>query len=148
MMSLSRRAVPGLLVGAAAALTGCDLLPADDPAPVPAPTADELLVDAVAAQLLAARNQALAVAGGESYAALHDAHLVALGRPAAPGTPLASPTTLPSGAVDAGAALVAVEQGLRTALADGAVSAEDGSLARLLASMSAAVAQLVHGAAA
>jgi len=131
--AVSRRAVSGLLAGAAIGLAGCDLLPADDPAPLPAPSADELLVDTVAAALISARAIAIATSGGEAYAALHEAHLAALGRPT--GSSATPPAT----------DLVTTERALQTTLADGAVHAEDGGLARLLASMSAAVAQLLHG---
>lgn len=146
MISLPRRAVPVLLAGAAIALAGCDLLPATDPAEPPAPTADELLVGSVAAAVLTARDLAASRPGGLPYAALHEAHLAALGRPVtstSPVSPASTPTPMP-----AQADLVATEQALQTTLVEAAVGAEDGELARLLASMSAAVAQQLNGAAA
>ncbi len=139
-MSMPRRALPGLLAGATVALAGCDLLPTSAPAPVPSPSADELLVDSVAAAVLAARDQAASLPGGWPYTALHEAHLTALGRPvtsALATTPTASPTPTP-------AELLTTENALQTTLLEGAVAAGDGGLARLMASMSAAVAQLLN----
>lgn len=128
-------------------LAGCDLLPDRPAATPPPPTADELLVDRVTAAIRGAR-EAAATAGATALVAVHEAHLAALGR-STPGssTPSgrassepASPTATPGApATD----LRSAELALEATLTDASLGAEDGGLARLLASMAAAVAQQV-----
>lgn len=129
---LRRRSALALAALAAAAATGCD--DGDGaPAATSTPTVDPdtALVDEVLVEL--ARAERIATAGGRpEWAALHRAHIAALDGPA--------PTGSPARAV--GAAVVRRrEQHLQTHLVDAAMAAESGALARLLASMSAAVAQ-------
>ncbi|MDH2416836.1 hypothetical protein [Nocardioides sp. CER19] len=132
---LTRRTVHGVLAGAIAVpLTGCDLLPESKPAPSPAPTADELLVDRVASAIRTARAAAASVPAGRSLVVVHDAHLAALGV----ATPSGSPTATGSPAV---ADLRSAEATLEATLTDAGNRADDGGLARLLASMAASIAQ-------
>jgi hypothetical protein len=132
-----------------ALLAGCDL-GSDDPGSAPAPTADPddpdtgvvaEVVDDIAATLAIVeavrhRHGSLRRQLGE-LAKVHRAHLEALGsneRADRPGP----------GTSDAGAALALIrrrEQRHQRLLTDRAVEAQSGRLARLLASMSAAVAQ-------
>lgn len=138
---LSRRSAQGLLAGTLIVpLTGCDLLPRAERAAPPAPTADERLADRVAAAIRRARAVAAAAAGGEPLVALHDAHLTALGAAGA-GTSGAASATPTTGSPATLAHVRSAELGLETTLTDAAARADDGGLARLLASMSAAVAQ-------
>lgn len=155
-----------MLVGAATLpLAGCDLedlLPGSDPSPLPSPSSDERLVDEVTTAVRAARDLAARVTDQDdtdrdALVALHDAHLRALEAPvpAAPTTPegpaTAAPT--PAGGPDGtgsptpspvtAARVRAAEQALEQTLARAAVAAQEGGLARLLACMSAAVAQRV-----
>jgi hypothetical protein len=129
---LSRRTT--LAVGAAAGVlvvAGCDS-DTDEPASAPTPTADPDgdLVDAVLEELGGAYR--LAVAGGfPKLTALHRAHIEALD-----GTP---PTAAPGHAT--ADAVRRNEKRIRALLVESAVAAESGALARLLASMSAALAQ-------
>lgn len=160
-----------MLVGAATLpLAGCDLedlLPGADPSPLPSASSDERLVDEVTtavrtARDLAARATDLNDTDRDALVALHAAHLRALEAPvpAAPTTPAgpatAAPTPAdgPSGTGPGGtgsptpspvtaARVRAAEQALEQTLARAAVAAREGGLARLLACMSAAVAQRV-----
>ena len=137
---LTRRTVQGMLVGALAVpLTGCDLRPRSAPATPAPPTADERLVDRVTAALRAARDVAAGAPHGQPVVAVHDAQLAALGAStAAPSTtPSPSATTAPR------ADLRATELALQGTLTRAAGRAQDGDLARLLASMAAAAAQQV-----
>ncbi len=156
------------LVGAGALVvlsTGCDADVLDPrPAPqdpsLPDPDADDALVAQVRVELAqaAARvrtaqaDPAVAgpagAAGLAALAALHEAHLAELGGPSAESTagpsaaPSASPTLAPSGSPAARRRdLVRHERALQQRLAEASVSAGSAELARVLASMSAAVAQ-------
>ena len=128
-------------------LAGCDLLPSSTPvARTPAPpTADEVLVDRVTSEVTKVRDTAASLPGAESLVVLHDAHLSALGASTSTASPTASPsaaaTDLPTPGTATVGDLRAAERALEATLTDAAVRAEDGGLARLLASMSAAVAQ-------
>ena len=128
---VSRRTT--LAVGAVGvlALAGCDS-DTDEPtsAPTPAGDPDADLVTTVLEQLGGAYQ--LTVAGGfPELTAMHGAHIEALD-----GTP---PTPAP-GRATAGA-VRREETRIQALLVESAVSAESGTLARLLASMSAAVGQ-------
>lgn len=130
---LARRTA--LTLGAVAIVaTGCDDGDSSDPAgappATPTPDPDTVLVDAVLADLARAETLALG-AGFVDLAALHRAHIEALEGPEAePGTGGASK-----------AAVRRAEQRLQRQLVQASLEAESGALARLLASMSAAVAQ-------
>jgi hypothetical protein len=131
-----------MLLGAAVVpLTGCDLLPRSTPAAPPPPTADEVLADGVAAALRAARDVAAAAPHGQPVVAVHDAHLAALGAAvassAAPSPTAPAPAATPAPSQD----LRSTELALQKTLTEAAARAEDGELARLLASMAASVAQ-------
>jgi hypothetical protein len=130
---LLRRTTLSLAVaGGVVAVAGCD--DGDEkPAPsaTPGPDPDTALVERVLTALAGAERVASAV-GELELAALHRAHIEALD-----GTP---PTGEP-GRTTSREAVRRREQRLRTRLVDAAVAAESGELARLLASMSAAVAQ-------
>jgi hypothetical protein len=137
---LSRRTVQGALAGTLVLpLTGCDLLPGPTPTAPPAPTSDELLVDTVTAQIRTVRGLAAAAPGAQSLVDVHDAHLGALGAPAPSGSTPATPAVPPPTPADLRAAEVALE----TTLTQAAAGADDGGLARLLASMAASTAQHV-----
>ncbi|MCW2772777.1 MAG: hypothetical protein JWN91_1103 [Nocardioides sp.] len=131
---LSRRTTLALgVVGAAGALVvaGCD---DDTDAPASTPTRaedpDGDLVDSVLEELSGAYR--MTVAGGfPALTAMHAAHIVAL-----EGTP---PPPAPGHAT--AAAVRRNEQRIQAFLVESAVGADSGALARLLASMSAAVAQ-------
>jgi hypothetical protein len=131
---LSRRTT--LAVGAAAlvVVAGCDdhtdgsRKPRSGPTPSGDPDAD--LVDGVLHALAGAERAA--VAGGfAALAVMHRAHIEALD-----GSP---PSAAPGKAT--AAAVRRTEQRLQSLLVESAVAADSGALARLLASMSAAVAQ-------
>jgi hypothetical protein len=138
----------GALAGVAV-LAGCDL-GSDDPDSAPAPPSGaedpdaglvEDVVDEVAATLLLVetlrrRHDSLRRPLG-GLARVHDAHLEALGSSRQSGR--RPPRT--SNAGEAMAVLRARELRHQRLLADRAVAAQSGRLARLLASMSAAVAQ-------
>jgi hypothetical protein len=128
---LHRRSALALAAAGAVAVAGCD----DDPTPTPlaTPTADPdvALVDRVLVQLRGAERVARA-AGEADLAALHRAHIAALD-----GTP---PTGSPALKTAPGA-VGTREKRLQQHLADAALQARSGALARLLASMSAAVSQ-------
>ena len=132
---LSRRTTLAVGVAGALVLAGCDDDP-DDPAaaPMPAEDPDGDLVDAVLEELSNAYQ--LTVSGGfPRLTALHRAHIEAL-----EGTP---PTPAPGHAT--ADAVRRNEKRIQALLVASAVSAESGALARLLASMSAAVAQRLAG---
>jgi hypothetical protein len=125
--TLALAAAGGLVV-----VAGCD--DGDErpaPAPSPSPSPDTALVDRVLIELAGAERVASA-AGELELAALHRAHIEALD-----GTP---PTHEP-GRTASKDAVDRREQRLQTHLVAAAVAAESGELARLIASMSAAVAQ-------
>lgn len=144
-----RTALVGTLAGLAA-LSGCDLDPRDEDsttaATMVAPVdADQTLVDEVVTELTRMVSLLASVqarfprlrATTRQLRSLHAAHLDAL---AADGAELAST----DGLTTAAAALRDIrvqEVRLQLRLADWSVTAESGTLARLLASMSAAVAQ-------
>jgi hypothetical protein len=149
VLRTSRRTTLGGALAGVAMLAGCDL-GSDDPGSAPAPTADPddpdtglvaEVVDDIAATLAIVeavrhRHGSLRRQLGE-LAKVHRAHLEALGSNERPDRP--GPRT-----ADAGAALALVrkrEQRHQRLLTDRAVEAQSGRLARLLASMSAAVAQ-------
>lgn len=134
---LARRSAIALVVGplaGLAALSGCD---DGDPSPAGSPTAtsdpdpDVALVDGVLHELGQALRLATA-AGLADLVTLHRAHIDALGG--------AAPTTGPGRPAEP-AAVRKRERRLQAHLVEAAVAAESGALARLLASMSAAVAQ-------
>lgn len=145
--ALTRRttlAVLGVGVGAGlVALSGCE--DDDTTTPTAGPTADatptsdpdSALVDRVLGELTHAAQLAAAASFPE-LAALHRAHIEALDGDPAAGA---------GGAARAGAPAVRrAEQRLQHSLVDAAMQADSGALARLLASMSAAVSQrLTHG---
>ena len=123
-------------------VSGCDLLPESTPATPPPPTADELLVDRVTWTVRQARDVA-AAAGAQALADVHDAHLAALGAPAPSRSASASPTASPAPPAPTGTDLRSTEVALEATLTDAATRADDGGLARLLASMAASIAQHV-----
>lgn len=138
---LARRTTLALSAGVAAgvaaglvAVAGCDDgtgRRAAAPAATPTPDPDVALVDGVLDELGRALRLASA-AGMTGLVTLHRAHIMALdGTPPAPG---------PVRRVDA-VAVRRRERLLQAHLVEAAVAAESGPLARLLASMSAAVAQ-------
>jgi hypothetical protein len=145
----SRRTTLGGALAGVALLAGCDL-GSDDPGSAPTPAADpddpdtglvaEVVDDLVATlgivEAVRHRQRSLRRQLGE-LAQVHRAHLEALGSNERPDRP--GPRT--AGA-DAALALVRRrEQRHQRLLADRAAQAQSGRLARLLASMSAAVAQ-------
>lgn len=151
----TRRGLSGLALGVAVAVTagGCDLddlrAPETGPepdasgAPQPETDPDEVIVERVVAALGGAHALATAAAAdarlaalAAPFAALHDAHLTALDA--------AAPQPAPAPPAPAGvAALRTAEKSLQKELATAALEVASGPLARHLASMSAAVAQLV-----
>lgn len=159
MTLVSRRALPAL-AGLVVMTAGCD--PWSRSASPPAgPSPDQLLVDRLLVDVRRVRDLA-AAAGLDALAAVHAAHLVILGAPSAPSAPSRVPSDLaanlgPAAASGAPATspawtsrltlsfdsptLRAEEESLKQQLTAGAVAAQEGSLARALASMAAAVAQ-------
>jgi hypothetical protein len=138
---LSRRTTLALGVAGLVVVAGCDddTDGADGPGgsgvlgstPTPAADPDGDLVGVVLDELMGAEQ--LAVAGGfAGLASLHRDHIDALG-----GTPPTPPGTRRATAD----AVRRREKRLQSFLVESAVKAESGALARLLASMSAAVAQ-------
>ena len=140
--------------GAAVVLTACDVLdgPSGDEGPgvspdasVDAVDADSTLVEEVGEAI--ASTAALATATGAAYPALtglgtrlakvHEVHARGLGRT----TPAPAPTIASGNSALARQQLLAAEQQLQTRLVEAAQQAESGSLAQLIASMAAAVAQ-------
>jgi hypothetical protein len=146
-----RTALGGALVGVAV-LAGCDLgdLGSDDPDSAPAPSSgaedpdaglvEDVVDDAVATLMLVetlrSRHGSLRRPLG-GLVRVHDAHLEALGSSGR--SDRRPPQT--SNAGEALALLRARELRHQRLLADRSVAAQSGRLARLLASMSAAVAQ-------
>jgi hypothetical protein len=130
--SLTRRTTLALAGLGVVALTGCDDKgsPSSGPTSTPSADPDEALVDGVVEQVEAAWQQARR-ARDRDLRALHAAHLEALGAPAP--TPVDSPMPRES--------TRRVEQRLHDELVTAAMAASSGDLARLLASMSAAVSQ-------
>jgi len=130
---VSRRTALGLVAtlspAAALPLAGCSadaLRPTPPPAPSAPTNPDAGLLASVVARIAAA------FAGAPSaFRDLHAAHLRALG----------AAVLDADGRPDGDDAVVATETGLRDRLTDACVSATDADLARLLASMAAAVAQ-------
>ena len=132
--TLPRRAALVAGAGTALALTGCDggngtPRAGSNPAVDAAADPDTTLVDRVVAALRRAERAATA-AGSLELAALHRAHLEALDVRAPRG-----------GAPRHGPPVRRTEQRLHATLVAAAEDAASGTLARLLASMSAAVAQ-------
>lgn len=135
---LARRTTLALSAGVAAgvaaglvAVAGCDDGTGRRAAATPTPDPDVALVEGVLDELGRALRLASA-AGMTDLVTLHRAHITALdGTPPAPG---------PVRRVDA-VAVRRREHLLQAHLVEAAVAAESGPLARLLASMSAAVAQ-------
>jgi len=126
-----------LVLGAAAlAVSGCDNSdtpdPADGPSSTPQVDPDTELVDAVLVDLGIAEELAT-TAGLPELAAMHRAHIDVL-----EGDPPLAPTTTRR---VARAAVPQTEQRLQRRLEAATVAAESGPLARLFASMSAAVSQ-------
>lgn len=144
-----RTAIGGALTGAVV-LAGCDLDPpaADPPSSPTTPTTsddpDSVLVDAVIAELdelvalvtEAAERRPLLAPELAAFAALHQAHRQVL--PERDGD-VAAPRITGSPR-DVGDLVRNREHQTQSRLADWAVAAESGALARLLASMSAGVA--------
>jgi hypothetical protein len=127
---LPRRAALAAGGVALAALAGCDDGSEPPvPPPSPSPDADEALVDEVVAAITAVWRVAAARPG---LAAVHEAHVGALG---------GEITVAPARRRPDVTVLRRREEALQTRLVDAAMAAESGGLARLLASMSAAVAQ-------
>jgi hypothetical protein len=145
----TRRTTLGGVLAGVAVLAGCDL-GSDDPASAPTPSPDpddpdaglvEDVVDDIVAtrqlvESLRRRHASLRRPLGE-LDRMHDAHLEALGASTSVGRGHARP----GGDPDAVALLRARELRHQRLLADRASAARSGRLARLLASMSAAVAQ-------
>lgn len=133
-LPLARRTA--LTLGAVAfVVSGCDDGDKTDPTGAPsatsAPDPDVALVDAVLVDLARAESVALG-AGMADLVALHRAHIEALDGPeeVATGTGVATKE-----------AVRRSEQRLQKQLVQASVAAESGALARLFASMSAAVSQ-------
>lgn len=165
-MTVDRRLRPtrrGALVGGAVLLatTGCELVGGQsgtDPARSDSPGTtgsgaspdadpDESLVDEVRTEIAATAAVVLAAGRGRpsvsrrvgDYRRLHDRHLAAL-----PGeTGRVRRVQVAGDEAGALGRVTAAENRLQRRLADAAVAAESGPLAALLASMSAAVAQLL-----
>lgn len=134
---LTRRTA--LSLGAVAlAVSGCDDGDSPDPAGTPSSTPaadpDVALVDAVLVDLDRAEQVATA-AGQPDLAALHRAHIDVL----------EGPTPTPASGHATAKQVRRTELALHQALTDASMTAESGALARLLASMSAAVSQRLSG---
>lgn len=126
---LPRRAALALGVVGVVVLAGCDDSD-QEPASTPAPDPDEALVESVVAELSVALRAATRAGEGD-LARLHRAHLRAL-------------DSAPHHGGDARIAELSLrerEKALQTGLANASITAQSGELARLLASMSAAVSQ-------
>ena len=128
---LPRRSAIALAAAGLVAVAGCDDGSTPAPPATPAADPDVALVDRVLRRLVAAERVA-AAAGETGLVALHRAHIEALD-----GTPPTGSTARKS----APGAVRAEEQRLQQHLESAALAAESGALARLLASMSAAVSQ-------
>jgi len=129
---LSRRALLGVGTITLATLSGCasDGDPPPGSAPATSGDPDQDLVEQVLDELAAAEQLAVA-AGVPALALLHRTHIEALD-----GTP-----SVPAAGTATKSALRRTERRLQTRLVDASMAAESGGLARLLASMSAAVSQ-------
>ena len=155
----TRRTTLGSLL-ALAAVSACDVddlrPPEDDAEPSPAasesspPDADSRLVEATVGEILqiltvlaSARRFASLQASVRELARMHRAHLAVLSPGLDPGKPVRSSVRVPRSPKDALRQVRTAENALQRRLATSAVEARSGSLARLLASMSAAVAQHV-----
>jgi hypothetical protein len=128
---LPRRTALTLAAAGLVAVTGCDDGDQPTPAPTPTPDPDVALVDHVLAELAAAQRLTAAV-GDADLTALHRAHIEALDGAPPKGRLGDMPRT---------DAVRRAEQKLQKHLESAALAAESGALARLLASMSAAVSQ-------
>ncbi len=145
---VARRTTLGAALVGLVAVGGCDLEdldPRSEPAPVtpttsaPPEDADVDLVEAVVTDLSAALGAASALRGadratGRAFTRLHRRHLTELD---------AADEVITAGGPDRLAAVLRTERRLQRRLAEAAVAAESGELAAVLASMSAAVAQLL-----
>ncbi|MBZ5736969.1 hypothetical protein [Nocardioides mangrovi] len=127
---VSRRTTLAVAGAGLVVLAGCDDRdePAGDPTTSPSADPDQALVDEVVEQQGRAWQRATK-AGAADLAALHAAHLEALGAP--------TPTSGQAPRIP----VRRVEQQLQSALVAASLTARSGDLARLLASMSAAVSQ-------
>lgn len=147
---LARRTALGTVAGAVAGvvvLAGCEgngSEPGDMDAPAAEADPDVALVDGVLAELTRVRAIASS-AGVPDVVALHDAHLEALS--GARTSPSASPSASTSPPPTPGSVRVhdlwRHERALQGRLVEAAVAARSGALAALLASMSAAQAQVL-----
>lgn len=136
---VTRRTALALGTAGLVGLTACSVL--DDQAPGSSAKAatdpDAALVDEVVTRISAAAAVAAQV---PQLGALHAAHLAALdAEPSA--TPTGSPTASTSAAPATPIQVRRTERALQAYLVDASVRAESGPLARLFASMSAAVSQ-------
>ncbi|MFC7494855.1 MULTISPECIES: hypothetical protein [unclassified Nocardioides] len=123
---LSRRALLAVGAGGVLAASACGQDGAAPPVPATDGDPDEVLVDEVVAQVTATA----ALTGREpALTEMHTAHLAALEAEA------------PTAAAASRKQLRRAERDLQEFLVDAAMRAESGPLARLLASMSASVAQ-------
>ncbi|WP_028636083.1 hypothetical protein [Nocardioides sp. URHA0032] len=128
---LPRRTAIALAAAGLVAVTGCDDRATPTPSATPTADPDVALVEKVIRRLRHAQH--VAEAGGESeLAVLHRTHIEALDGTTSEGS---SPAKSAPGAVRG------EEQRLQEYLEGAALAAASGALARLLASMSAAVAQ-------
>lgn len=146
LLPVTRRTATGAVAVGLLAVAGCDLgdldprsapEPAGDTPSAPPVDADTTLVAGVVTDLAVMLGETTGAAGGvrrrfRRLARLHQQHLEELepGTTATPGDGPLSATTL-----------LRHEERLQRRLATAAVAAESGELARILASMSAAVAQ-------
>lgn len=129
MLVVTRRS--SLALGAAGVLSVAACGAEREPAPIAGPSSaggDEALVDEVVAQITTTASVA---AGVPRLVAMHAAHLTALDAEPPAGTTSAA----------SGPEVRAAEREHQRYLVDAALRAESGPLARLLASMSAAVSQ-------
>ncbi|HTW13531.1 MAG TPA: hypothetical protein VMF51_00310 [Nocardioides sp.] len=151
--SVTRRTTVGVALLGLAAVAGCDLddldprsdptSPTDPDSSAPPEDADTTLVAGVVVDLTGLLATVRAVprperAAFRPLARLHRQHLLALGADEA--VTAASPS-VPASEPVAAAEAVRQERRLQGRLATAAVAAQSGELARLLAAMSAAVAQ-------
>lgn len=152
-LSVTRRTTVGVALLGLAAVGGCDLddldprsdptNPADPDVSAPPEDADAALVAGVVVDLTGLLATVRAVqrperAAFRPLARLHRQHLVALGaEEASAAASSTAPDAVPVAAVEA----IRQEQRLQGRLATAAVATQSGELARLLGSMSAAVAQ-------
>lgn len=145
MLPLSRRALPVLagmagLTGLAAVTSACD--PFAPITEASGPSHDERVVSEVLDALRVAHEIAVSSGAGE-IAELHAAQLRVLGD-VSDLSPRATPSPSAGSSLSqtpSQVSMLTLESDLRTTLAEAAATAESGSLARILASMAAAVAQ-------